>query len=41
VTFIASVPALFLYDSILNDADYITGGGLDARLAFGALLEVS
>lgn len=39
-TFVASIPALPLYDSVLNDADYILGSGADARVSFGAFCEV-
>ncbi|UYM03400.1 DUF4386 domain-containing protein [Solicola gregarius] len=39
-TFIASIPALPLYDSIVNDTDYILGSGYDTRVAFGALGEI-
>jgi hypothetical protein len=40
LTFIASIPALPLYDSILNDTDYILGSGADARVSFGAFCEI-
>lgn len=39
-TFIASIPALPLYDSIVNDTDYILGSGYDLQVAFGALGEI-
>ena len=39
-TFVFSIPAVLLYDPVLNDADYILGGGLDARISLGATLEV-
>jgi hypothetical protein len=39
-TFVFSIPALLLYDSVLNDADYILGNGLDARISLGAFLEI-
>lgn len=39
-TFVFSIPAVLLYDPVLNDANYIFGGGLDARISLGALLEV-
>lgn len=39
-TFVFSIPAVLLYDPVLNDADYILGDGLDARISFGALLEI-
>ena len=40
VTFITSIPALLLYDPLLNDADYILGSGAVARIQIGALLEI-
>jgi hypothetical protein len=40
ITFIASIPALLLYDPVLNDAQYILGSGADKRIALGALLEI-
>lgn len=39
-TFVFSIPAVLLYDPVLNNADYIFGGGLDARISLGALLEI-
>lgn len=39
-TFVFSIPAVFLYDPVLNDANYIFGGGFDARISLGALLEI-
>lgn len=39
-TFITSIAGLLLYDPVLNDSDYIVGGGDDARVSLGALLEV-
>ena len=40
-TFLTSIPAaLILYDPVLNDADYILGGGDDSRVTLGALLEI-
>jgi hypothetical protein len=39
-TFVFSIPAVLLYGPVLNDADYIFGGGLDARISLGALLEI-
>jgi Domain of unknown function (DUF4386) len=39
-TFVFSIPAFFLYDPILNDADYILGSGADTQVAAGALLEI-
>lgn len=39
-TFLFSIPAVLLYKPVLNHADYILGGGLDARISLGALLEI-
>jgi Domain of unknown function (DUF4386) len=39
-TFVFSIPALFFYDPVLNDADYILGAGADTRTEFGAFLEI-
>lgn len=39
-TFIFSIPALLFYDPILNDADYILGGGSQTRIAMGAMSEI-
>jgi hypothetical protein len=40
-TFLTSIPAaLILYDPVLNNTDYILGPGDDARITFGALLEI-
>jgi len=38
ITFV-SIPALLLYDPVLNHANYIVGGGADSRVALGAFLE--
>jgi hypothetical protein len=35
ITFVASIPALLLYDPLLNHTDYILGGGDDTRIGFG------
>jgi hypothetical protein len=40
ITFIASIPALLLYDPVLNDTGYILGAGADTRVQFGAFLEI-
>jgi Domain of unknown function (DUF4386) len=40
VTFVASIPALFLYAPVLNHAHYVLGAGTDTRIAVGAFLEV-
>ena len=39
-TFVFSIPAVLLYDPVLNDADYVSGAGSEARVSLGALLEV-
>jgi hypothetical protein len=39
-TFVFSIPALFFYDPVLNDTDYILGSGFDTRTSVGALLEI-
>ena len=39
ITFIASIPALLLYDPVLTHR-YILGAGSITRIEFGALLEV-
>jgi len=40
ITFIASIPAVVLYNPVLKDSNYILGAGADARISFGALLEI-
>ena len=41
LTFVTSIPAaLILYDSILNDTNYIFAAGDDTRVKLGALLEI-
>jgi hypothetical protein len=40
VTFITSIPAVFLYGPVLNDSHYILGAGADTRIFAGAFLEV-
>ena len=40
ITFIASIPALLLFDPVLNDTDYILGAGSITRIEVGALLEI-
>lgn len=39
-TFVFSIPAVLLYGPVLNDHDYVLGGGHDRQIAFGALLEI-
>jgi uncharacterized protein DUF4386 len=40
ITFVTAIPAVLLYDSVLNDAGYITGAGADTRVFLGAFLEL-
>jgi hypothetical protein len=40
ITFVTSIPALLLYDPVLNDTSYITGAGADTRVLLGAFLEL-
>ncbi len=41
ITFVTSIPALALYQPVLDDpADYIAGGGEDNQIYLGALLEL-
>jgi hypothetical protein len=40
LTFVFSIPAFFLYEPILDHADYVLGGGQDTQVAFGTLLEI-
>ena len=41
VTFITSIPALWLYQPVLDDpAAYISGGGHDSKIYLGVLLEL-
>jgi hypothetical protein len=40
LTFVFSIPALLLYDPVLNDVNYVLGAGADTRVQFGALLEI-
>lgn len=39
-TFIFSIPALFFYDHVLHDANYILGEGFDRSISMGALFEI-
>jgi hypothetical protein len=39
-TFVFSIPAVLLYDPVLNDSDYVLGSGFDTRISLGALLEI-
>lgn len=40
LTFVTAIAARVLYDPVLDEADYITGGADDLRVRLGALLEV-
>jgi hypothetical protein len=41
VTFVTSIPALLLYQPVLDEARYVVGGGSqDNQIIFGALLEM-
>ena len=40
ITFVTSIPAVLLYRSVVNHANYIVGPGADTRIALGALLEM-
>lgn len=40
VTFVTSIPAVFLYTPVLDNARYVLGGGADTCVFFGALLEM-
>jgi len=40
ITFITSIPALLLYGPVLNQTDYIVGGGADNQILLGAALEL-
>ncbi|MGO9660384.1 MAG: DUF4386 domain-containing protein [Acidimicrobiales bacterium] len=40
ITFVTSIPALLLYNPVLEHTGYIVGAGADKRILLGALLEV-
>lgn len=40
ITFIASIPAVFLLNPVLSDPNYILGAGADRQVALGALLDL-
>src|SRR3954462_172672 len=40
ITFVASIPAVFLLDPVLNDPDYIVGPGADTQVLVGGLLDL-
>jgi hypothetical protein len=39
-TFVFSIPALALYDGVLNDADFVLGAGNDRNVLWGGLIEI-
>ena len=40
VTFVTAIPAVLLYDPVLNDTNYVVGGGADTQVFAGAFLEL-
>lgn len=40
ITFVASIPAVFLLNPVLSDPNYILGAGADGQVALGALLDL-
>jgi hypothetical protein len=40
ITFLTSIPALFLYHPVFHDVGYITGAGGDTQVLLGAFLEL-
>ena len=40
ITFITSIPALILYDPVLNDTSYILGAGSETRIQLAAFMEI-
>jgi Domain of unknown function (DUF4386) len=40
ITFVTAIPAVILYDPLLNDPRYILGAGADTRVFLGAFLEL-
>ena len=40
ITFVTSIPAMFLYEPLLKHANYILGPGAHTRIAVGAFLEI-
>lgn len=39
-TFLFSIPALFFYEPLFHDNDYLLTGGFDPRISMGALFEI-
>jgi hypothetical protein len=40
LTFVSSIPAVFLIAPVLNDPNYITGTGADGQVVFGCMLDI-
>ncbi len=40
ITFISSIPAVFLLDPVLNNTHYIVGSGADTQVLWGCLLDL-
>ena len=40
LTFVTSIPALGLYDDVLNNPDFVLGAGSDSGVLWGAFLEL-
>jgi hypothetical protein len=40
ITFVASIPAVFLLSPVLDNADYIVSAGADTRVIWGCFLDV-
>jgi hypothetical protein len=40
ITFLASIPAVFLLHPVLTDPNYIVGSGADTQVVFGCLLDL-
>jgi hypothetical protein len=40
ITFVASIPAVFLLAPVLDNADYIVGAGADTRVIWGCFLDL-
>lgn len=40
ITFLSSIPAVFLLTPVLNDSHYIVSAGADTRIVFGCLLDL-
>jgi hypothetical protein len=40
ITFVSSIPAVFILEPVLNHSDYIVGSGADTRVIFGCILDL-